>query len=54
MRFILTQKGRKERLLGCQSFILVCNEERPRSLKDGIEIMPWKYFLKNLWEGKLL
>ncbi len=37
-----------------QRYILVCNEERPRALKDGIEIMPWRYFLKNLWEGKLL
>jgi predicted AAA+ superfamily ATPase len=37
-----------------QRYILVCNEERPRSLENGIEIMPWRYFLKKLWEGKLL
>jgi predicted AAA+ superfamily ATPase len=38
---------------GIDRTILVCREERPR-LVDGIEIMPWHYFLDLLWSGKLL
>ncbi len=38
----------------CQRYILVCTEERPRRLSSGIEIMPWKYFLQLLWEGKII
>ena len=30
-------------------YIVVCQEERPR-LVDGIEILPWKYFLERLWK----
>jgi predicted AAA+ superfamily ATPase len=37
----------------CERFILVCQEERPRKLSIGIEIMPWKYFLDLLWKGKI-
>ena len=33
--------------------ILVCTELRPRRT-DGIEIMPWDYFLDLLWKDKLL
>ena len=29
-------------------YILVCREDYPR-LVDGIEILPWKYFFKTLW-----
>ena len=38
----------------CRRFILVCREERPRKLENGIEIMPWKYFLELLWAGEVL
>lgn len=38
----------------CHRYILVCCEERPRKLQDGIEIMPWKHFLANLWDGHIL
>ena len=38
----------------CRRYILVCAEERPRKLGNGIEIMPWKYFLQLLWEGKII
>lgn len=31
-------------------YIVVCQEEHPR-LVDGIEILPWKYFFHQLWEG---
>lgn len=33
-------------------FIVVCQEEHPR-MSDGIEIVPWKYFLDQLWRGNL-
>lgn len=33
--------------------ILVCSESRPRRT-DGIEILPWVYFLDLLWKDKLL
>ena len=34
--------------------ILVCREEHPRNLKNGVEIHPWTYFLEQLWGGKIL
>ena len=30
-------------------FVVVCQEEHPRII-DGIEILPWKYFLEELWK----
>ena len=33
-------------------FILVCQEEYPR-IMDGVEILPWRYFLDQLWKGNL-
>lgn len=30
-------------------YIVVCQEEHPR-LVDGIEVLPWKYFLEQLWK----
>jgi predicted AAA+ superfamily ATPase len=33
--------------------ILVCNESRP-SVRDGIEVIPWRDFLQRLWAGALL
>jgi len=33
--------------------IIVCREPRPRLL-DGIEILPWKYFLDLLWENQII
>ncbi len=38
----------------CHRYILVCCEERPRKLENGIEVMPWKYFLQLLWDGKIV
>ena len=32
--------------------ILVCREERPRR-KDGIDILPWRMFLQELWEERV-
>jgi len=34
-------------------YILVCREERPL-LIDGIEAMPWRYFLEALWGGMII
>ena len=34
-----------------QNFVCVCLESRPR-LRDGIEILPYEYFLNSLWEGR--
>ncbi len=31
--------------------ILVCRAPRPRRTEDGIEILPWPSFLKQLWTG---
>ncbi len=33
--------------------ILVCTEPRPR-MTDGIEILPWEYFLDLLWNNHIL
>ena len=30
-------------------YVVVCQEEHPRII-DGIEILPWKYFLEELWK----
>lgn len=38
----------------CDTYIIVCREERPRKLENGILVMPWKYFLEELWEDRLL
>lgn len=32
-------------------YIVVCQEEHPR-LADGIEILPWRYFLEQLWKQR--
>jgi len=32
-------------------FILVCREERARKV-DGIDILPWREFLEQLWSGE--
>jgi predicted AAA+ superfamily ATPase len=34
--------------------ILVCRAPRPRRTEDGIEILPWFEFLKQLWSGAVL
>jgi hypothetical protein len=33
--------------------IIVCREERPLK-RDGIEILPWEFFLQALWSGEIL
>ncbi len=33
--------------------LMVCNEREERLLR-GIRIMPWKSFLRNLWQGKII
>jgi hypothetical protein len=33
--------------------LVVCNEKEER-LHDGIRIIPWKRFLRDLWEGKII
>lgn len=38
----------------CDRYILVCTEQRPRKLANNIEIMPWEYFLQNLWGGNII
>ena len=44
----LREEGKVERS------ILVCREPRPRRLEDGIEILPWEYFLDILWKDELM
>lgn len=36
------------------SYIAVSREESPRRLEDGILILPWKDFLKRLWNGEII
>lgn len=43
----------KEEGLG-HRLVLVCREERPRKVEQGIEIMPWTYFLDQLWNGAII
>jgi len=33
--------------------ILVCNERAPR-VHDGIQVLPWREFLRMLWSGAVL
>jgi predicted AAA+ superfamily ATPase len=33
--------------------LVVCLEDEPRRLADGIEVVPWRQFLDRLWEGDL-
>jgi predicted AAA+ superfamily ATPase len=33
--------------------LVVCREERPRTLEGGIEILPWAGFCQSLWDGDL-
>ena len=35
-------------------YSVVSTDPEPRKTSDGIEIMPWKYFLDNLWDNNLL
>ena len=35
-------------------YILVCNEDYAYSTEDGIEIVPWRQFLDELWTGKII
>ena len=35
-------------------YILVCNEDYAYSTEDGIEIVPWRQFLDELWAGKII
>lgn len=35
-----------------RKYVIVCREDRPRRV-DGIDILPWQYFLKDLWENTL-
>jgi hypothetical protein len=41
----------QEETTNIKHFILVCQEDEPRTDLNGIEILPWKTFLNRLWEG---
>ncbi|MCC6764335.1 MAG: ATP-binding protein [Deltaproteobacteria bacterium] len=34
--------------------VMVCLEHTPRTLADGIEVLPWKLFLDALWAGDVI
>lgn len=36
------------------SYIVISREDSPRMLEDGILILPWKEFLKRLWNGEIV
>ena len=35
-------------------YILVCNEDYAQTTAEGIEIVPWRQFLDELWNGKII
>ena len=35
-------------------YILVCRTPVPEQLDDGIQIMPYEYFLENIWQGRVI
>ena len=35
-------------------YILVCRTPVPEQLDDGIQIMPYEYFLDGLWKGGII
>lgn len=37
-----------------EKYILVCREEYPQLLDNGILVLPYKEFLKDLWQGKII
>jgi len=39
---------------GSGNFILVSFDPAPRRTADGINILPWRVFLEQLWNGKLI
>ncbi len=43
----LSEEGRLVR------YIVISRQGRPE-LREGIEIVPWEYFLDALWDGSLL
>lgn len=34
--------------------ILVCLESEPRRISNGIEVLPWRIFLRELWAGRIV
>jgi predicted AAA+ superfamily ATPase len=57
-----TENPTQDHLKGLRAFreearprrsILVCRVARPRKTGDGIEILPWNDFLKQLWAGEI-
>ena len=34
--------------------LLVSMDPRPRRTHDGVEILPWRDFLEQLWDGKIV
>ena len=32
---------------------IVCLEKEPRTLADGVEVLPWRLFVDRLWAGDL-
>ncbi len=34
--------------------IVVCQESEPRKTASGIEVLPWRHFLDQLWSGEIL
>ena len=36
-----------------ERYILVCDEDYAQISDEGIEIVPWRQFLDELWDGKI-
>ena len=37
-----------------ERYILVCNDDYAQQTEDGIEIVPWRQFLNELWDGRII
>ena len=37
-----------------ERYILVCGDDYAQETEDGIEIVPWRQFLDELWDGKII
>ena len=37
-----------------ERYILVCGDDYAQETEDGIEIVPWRQFLDELWGGRII
>jgi len=45
---------KEEKKLKIKRHIIICNEDTLRTTSDNIEIIPWKFFLDQLWQNLII